>query len=175
MEIILHFNSYFYNGEAYVEGIRSSVVPVALYGNKFKRYYITGAAGAASEIGDAKFYEWLAGLIDGDGYIYERKNGLFSLVITFDIRDKLLAETIQQKLGGNLNLVSGVNAIRYKLHDGDSITQLLIKLNGLIRTKNRIEQFKLACFKYGVEYKDPIKLVYGNGWLSGFFDSDGLT
>lgn len=31
----------------------------------------------------------------------------------------------------------------------------------------------MACLKYGVEYKEPIKLVYGNGWLSGFFDSDG--
>lgn len=42
----------------------------------------------------------MAGLIDGDDYIYERQNGLFSIVITFDIRDKLLAETVQQKLGG---------------------------------------------------------------------------
>lgn len=41
----------------------------------------------------------------------------------------------------------------------DFIIKLLINLNGLIRTKNRIEQFKLACLKYGVEYKEPVKLV----------------
>ena len=53
----------------------------------------------------------MAGLIDGDGYIYKRQSGLFSIVITFDIRDKLLAETVQQKLGGNLNIVTDINAI----------------------------------------------------------------
>jgi hypothetical protein len=120
----------------------------------------------------------LAGLIDGDGYIYERPNGLFSVVITFDIRDKFTAEMVQKHLGGNLNIVTRSNAIRYKLHDHDSIFNLINKLNGLIRTKNRIEQFKSACLKYGVAYKEPIKLEYDNapnpqGWFSGFFDSDG--
>lgn len=34
------------------------------------------------------FFEWLAGVIDGDGYFYLSKKGIALLVITMDIRDK---------------------------------------------------------------------------------------
>ena len=80
---------------------------------------------------------------------------------------------VKTRLGGNLNTVNGVNAIRFKLHERDSIVCLLNNLNGLIRTKTRIDQFKSACLKYGVEYKETVKLEYDNAWFSGFFDSDG--
>ncbi len=122
---------------------------------------------------EKKFFEWLAGLIDGDGYIYQRSNGLFSLIIIFDIRDKSTAEFIKNSLGGNLNIVNQSNAIRYKLHRYESLTSIFSKLNGLLRSKTRIEQFKSACFKYGIEYKETIQLEYDNAWFSGFFDSDG--
>lgn len=109
-----HFDSYWNVYRVYANGVRHNAFHVAPCYNKFKRYYTTGPA---SVFDDTKYYEWLAGLIDGDGYFYERQNGLFSIVITFDIRDKLLAEMVQQKLSGNLNIVKDVNAIRYKLHD----------------------------------------------------------
>lgn len=120
------------------------------------------------------FYEWLAGLIDGDGYFWIRKiNRLTSLVITFDIRDIQTAQMIKDRLGGNLNILSGNKAVRFKLHNYEAIVSLVNNINGLIRTPNRIEQLKLVCLNYGIEYKDPIKLEYNNAWFSGFFDSDG--
>lgn len=125
--------------------------------------------------GEAKqFYEWLAGLIDGDGYFWIRKiNRLSSLVITFDIRDIQTAQMIKDRLGGNLNILRGNNAVRFKLHKYDAIVSLVNNINGLIRTPNRIEQLKLVCLNYGIEYKNPIKLEFNNAWFSGFFDSDG--
>jgi hypothetical protein len=123
---------------------------------------------------DKHFYEWLAGLIDGDGYFWIRKiNRLTSLVITFDIRDIQTAQMIKDRLGGNLNILTGNKAVRFKLHKYDAIVSLVNNINGLIRTPNRIEQLKLVCLNYGIEYKDPIKLEFNNAWFSGFFDADG--
>jgi hypothetical protein len=123
---------------------------------------------------DKHFYEWLAGLIDGNGYFWTRKiNRVTSLVITFDIRDMKTAQIIKDHLGGNLNLLSGNKAVIFKLHKYDAIVSLVNNINGLIRTQNRIEQLKLVCLNYGIEYKDPIKLEFNNAWFSGFFDADG--
>lgn len=94
-----HFYSYGNVEGAKADGVCRRKVHVALCCNKFNRYYTTGSACAFD---DTKFYEWLAGLIDGDGYIYERQNGLFSIVITFDIRDILLAPRKREK-GFNKN------------------------------------------------------------------------
>ncbi len=65
---------------------------------------------------------------------------------------------IKNCLGGKLQLIRGSKAIRFLLHKHDDIVLLINNLNGLIRTQNRIKQFKLVCLKYGVEYKNPIKL-----------------
>jgi hypothetical protein len=134
------------------------------------------ALASAPEAGheDKQFYEWLAGLIDGDGYFWLRKiNRLSSLVITLDIRDIQTAQMIKDRIGGNLNILRGNKAVRFKLHKYDAIVSLVNNINGLIRTPNRIEQLKLVCLNYGIEYKDPIKLEFNNAWFSGFFDSDG--
>ena len=94
---------------------------------------------------DIHFNEWLAGLIDGGGYFYIRKeNRLTSLVITFDSRDKKTAQMIKNRLNGKLQKVKGSNAIRFLLHKHDDIVLLINNLNGLIRTENRIKQFKLV-------------------------------
>jgi len=70
---------------------------------------------------------------------------------------------LENRLNGKLQKVTGSNAIRFLLHKHDDIVLLINNLNGLIRTENRIKQFKLVCLKYGIEYKNPIKLEYNNG------------
>jgi len=89
-------------------------------------------------------------------------NRLSSLVITLDIRDIQTAQMIKDRLGGNLNILRGNNAVRFKLHKHDAIVSLVNNINGLIRTPNRIEQLKLVCLNYGIGYKDPIKLEFNN-------------
>jgi len=46
------------------------------------------------------FFEWLAGLVDGDGYFNLSKKGIARLQITMDIRDKKALYEIKHKLGG---------------------------------------------------------------------------
>jgi len=49
---------------------------------------------------DLAFRQWLAGLIDGDGYFLLSKNGYNSCEITMDARDKKVLYLIQHKYGG---------------------------------------------------------------------------
>jgi hypothetical protein len=69
---------------------------------------------------------------------------------------------IKDRLGGNLNILRGNKAVRFKLHKYDAMVSLVNNINGLLRTPNRIEQLKLVCLIYGIEYKDPIKLEFNN-------------
>src|SRR3954447_25062163 len=65
---------------------------------------------------DIRFYEWLAGIIDGDGCFLVSKKGYCSLEIVTQLRDKKILYLIKQKFGGSVKLVSGNNHLRYRLH-----------------------------------------------------------
>src|ERR1700679_3225136 len=119
------------------------------------------------------WFDWLAGLIDGDGYFALSKKGYAALEITMDIKDAKCLYQIKQRLGGSIKRRSGVKALRYRLHNLKGLLFLLEKLNGRIRNSIRqIQLFKIY-EKYSLLFKFPLNLIKYNGWLSGFFDSDG--
>ena len=122
---------------------------------------------------DQRFYEWLAGFIDGDGCFLLSKKGYASLEIVTQLRDKKCLYLIKQKFGGSVKLYSGDNYLRYRLHHKDGLLNLIDKINGLLQNPTRILQLGKICDKYNLELKDPKSLTYYNGWLSGFFDTDG--
>lgn len=59
---------------------------------------------------DLAFNQWLAGLIDGDGYFILTKKGYNSCEITIDSRDKKVLYLIQHKYGGSVKQISNANA-----------------------------------------------------------------
>jgi len=120
-----------------------------------------------------KFNQWLAGLIDGDGSFLLTKKGYASLEITMDVRDKSCLNKIKQKFGGSIKLRSGVKAVRYRLHHKKGLLDLINAVNGEIRNPVRLLQLNKICEKYNINLIQPSILTYNNGWLSGFFDSDG--
>jgi hypothetical protein len=120
-----------------------------------------------------KFYEWLAGIIDGDGCFLVSKKGYCSLEIVTQLRDKKFLYQIKQKFGGAVKLVSGNNHLRYRLHHKEGLLKLINKVNGLIRNPIRILQLGRICEIYDIELKDPKSLTYYSGWLAGFIDTDG--
>nr|YP_009710017.1 putative LAGLIDADG homing endonuclease [Coleochaete scutata]QFU80122.1 putative LAGLIDADG homing endonuclease [Coleochaete scutata] len=120
-----------------------------------------------------KFNEWLAGLIDGDGYFHLSNKGYASLEIVMDIRDKHCLFEIKQKFGGFIKLKSGVNFVRYRLHNKKGLLDLINSINALIRNQIRLMQLKKICDKYDINLIASESLSYNNGWLSGFIDSDG--
>ena len=50
---------------------------------------------------------------------------------------------------------------------------LINAVNGEIRNPVRLIQINKICEKYNIKLIQPSVLTYNNGWLSGFFDSDG--
>lgn len=119
------------------------------------------------------FNEWLAGLIDGDGYFLLTKKGYVSCEICMDARDKKALYIILHKYGGSIKSVSGAKAFKYKLRNKKGLLHLINDINGLIRNPLRLLQMNKICNKYEILIKYPKALTYSNGWLSGFIDIDG--
>ena len=119
------------------------------------------------------FKEWLAGLIDGDGYFLFSKNGYNSCEITMDARDKKVLYLIQHMYGGSVKQISKALAFKYKLRNRAGLIALINDVNGLIRNPTRLLQMNKLCVKFNIELKYPNNLTFNNGWLSGFIDSDG--
>lgn len=120
-----------------------------------------------------KFKEWLAGLIDGDGFFLFNKKGYASLEITMNIRDSLCLYNIKNLYGGNIKFRSGGKAVRYRLHHKIGLLNLINDINGKIRNYNRILQLIKICNYYKIRFIYPKPLIKNNNWLSGLFDADG--
>lgn len=122
---------------------------------------------------DLVFSQWLAGLIDGDGCFLLTKKGYASLEIVLALRDKHALFQIKQKFGGSVKLRSGVNWLRYRMHHKEGMIRVIQAVNGEIRNPIRALQLKNICDKYNIPFISAKPLTKYNGWLSGFFDSDG--
>ena len=122
---------------------------------------------------DIKFNQWLAGLIDGDGYFGITQNKYTSCEILIALEDEIALKLIQNKLGGSIKLRSGVRAVRYRLLNKKGIINLINTVNGNIRNTKRLLQFYQVCNILDIIPINPIKLDYDNAWFIGFFDADG--
>ena len=133
---------------------------------------------------EEEFGCYLAGLIEGDGYIGKR-----SIEIAFHVSDISLAYYIKKRIGyGNVTKYTHTNnAVRYGVWNKEGISKILKLVNGKFFTKHKIEQitkFKLID-KYNLDIKESIyERYYGdlykqktwllsNYWLCGFTDADG--
>src|SRR6202035_5468301 len=96
-----------------------------------------------------------------------------SLEIVLETRDKHCLYLIKQKFGGSVKLRSGVKWLRYRLHHKSGLLNLINAVNGEIRNPVRLLQINKICENYNISLIQPSVLTYNNGWLSGFFDSDG--
>ena len=122
---------------------------------------------------DLAFKQWLAGLIDGDGYFLLSKNGYNSCEITMDARDKKVLYLIQHRYGGSVKQISNAYAFKYKLRNRTGLIALINDVNGFIRNPTRLLQMNKLCVKFNIELKYANNLTFNDGWFSGFIDSDG--
>jgi hypothetical protein len=157
----------------------NSILPLSIY-NKyplvFNRKMSTNIKDLDKDIQVLKnisFKEWLAGLIDGDGYFLLSKNGYNSCEITMDARDKKTLYLVQHMYGGTVKQISNARAFKYKLRNRKGLISLINDVNGLIRNPIRLLQMNKLCVKFNLELKYPNNLIFNNGWFSGFIDSDG--
>lgn len=122
---------------------------------------------------EQKWNQWLAGLIDGDGYLTIQKNNVAVCEITMPIDDESLLEKIKYVLGGNIRPRNGYNAVRYRLGHKAGMQNLINRINGHIRNSIRIPQLKKVCNHFNIKWIPASSLTNQDGYTAGFFDADG--
>ena len=97
----------------------------------------------------------LAGLIDGDGSLQVSKARYSSCEITVALADESMLLYIQSKAGGTIKKRSGVQAVRWRLHNRQGMLALVNRINGYIRHSSRLEQLKRVCILLDIKILNP--------------------
>ena len=79
------------------------------------------------------------------------KAGYSSCEITVALADERMLRIIQDKLGGSIKPRSGVQAIRWRLHNRSGMIDLVNRINGYIRHSSRLIQLNNVCAVIGVQ------------------------
>lgn len=127
---------------------------------------------------DSKFWNWFAGVLDGDGNFDIRLNGnnnkvLKQIRIKLHNRDIRILKRIQDFLHiGRINIDKNKPYCLYVISTKREMLYIINNVNGLIRLK--VPSFKLACDLYGINYiQANYNINLYNPYLSGLVDTDG--
>jgi LAGLIDADG endonuclease len=120
-------------------------------------------------------YQWLAGLIDGDGCFLVSSKSYGSLEITVSSDDETMLQKIKQEFGGSIKPRPNLKALRYRLHHAPGLKKLLHSVNGQIRNSVRQPQFKKILDLFNIKYIEHKPFNWQSAYASGLFDSDGCV
>jgi hypothetical protein len=127
---------------------------------------------------DDHFYNWLAGIVDGDGNFDIRKdpvNGfkLKAIAIKLHNRDVRILTRIQNYLHmGRVRADKNKPYSKYIVSTKKEMEFIINKLNGLIRIK--IPGFKKSCIYFNIIFKEPnYKIEPFDPYFAGLIDTDG--
>ena len=118
-------------------------------------------------------YDWLAGLIDGDGYFYLSKANYGCLELTVASADRPMLEEIRKEFNGRLKPRAGTASVRLRVHNKPGLVALVHAINGRLQNSVRQKQFETMALAYGVTVKPPQIFSWQNAYFSGLFDADG--
>lgn len=126
---------------------------------------------------------YLAGLIEGDGYISINNQNKIILGITFNIKDKPLANKLLNYIGNGTIVNRKSNSLELRFSSKDSLYKIIQLINGKFRTPKIKQLYNLIDwmnknhiqFKFKNIDKLPIdnSSLISNNWLAGFIDADG--
>ena len=120
------------------------------------------------------FNEYLAGVIDGDGYFRILSGKYPRLAIEVGIIDTPLLIAIQNYVGGKIyHLGNRPTLVKYQIADRSTMIKLVHLVNGHIRNTVRVPQFIKVCEALDIQYIPALPLTVHNAYWSGFFDADG--
>ena len=128
---------------------------------------------------DYKFWNWFAGIIDGDGNFdiridpLSKKKVLKQIRIKLHNRDVRILSRIQDFLHvGRIRADKNKPYSIYIVSTRESMMFLVKHLNGLIRLK--VPSFKEACLLYNINYKEAnYNIELYDPYFSGLVDTDG--
>ena len=126
---------------------------------------------------------YLAGLREGDGYISITKQDRVILGITFNIKDKPLAEKLLKYIGKGSIVSRKNNSIELRFSAFSSLKIIVNLINGKFRTPKIDQLHKLINWmnkKHSLASAQNIEnlpinksSLLSNSWLAGFIDADG--
>lgn len=122
---------------------------------------------------------YLAGLIEGDGYISITKEDRVILGITFNIKDKPLADKLLEFIGKGSIAYRKTNSIELRFSAFKSLKIIVKLINGKFRTPKIEQMHKLIDWMNKKHSLNIEKLpldnssLLNNNWLAGFIDADG--
>jgi len=132
------------------------------------------------EYGEKKMLaHYLAGLIEGDGYISITNTNRVLFGITFHIKDKPLAEKLLLLIGKGTILRRKSNCVELRFSALKTLNQLVYLLNGKFRTPQIDQLHKLIDWLNKNHSTNIIKLpidqsnILDNPWWTGFIDAHG--
>lgn len=128
---------------------------------------------------DYKFWNWFAGIIDGDGNFdiridpLSKKKVLKQIIIKLHNRDVRILSRIQDFLHvGRIRADKNKPYSIYIVSTRERMMFLVKHLNGLIRLK--VPSFKEACLLYNISYKEAnYNIELYDPYFSGLVDTDG--
>lgn len=126
-----------------------------------------------------QFVHYLAGLIEGDGYISITNENIVILGITFNIKDRPLAEKILQILLKGFIASRKTNCVELRISDKETLIRVINLINGKFRTPIIDQLYKIIDWLNNKYLMNIIKLpldnssILSNSWVSGFIDADG--
>lgn len=121
---------------------------------------------------DEMFGYYLAGLIEGDGYIGERE-----ISIAFSDKDAKNAYWLKERIGyGSIMPYKGKAAIRLCFYSKDARKRVFELINGKFVAPYKM--FNLKRYEYDLKLNMPILPIkvfdlWSNPWFAGFADADG--
>lgn len=133
---------------------------------------------------NSKFGYYLAGLFEGDGYITINNKNKVIFGITFNIKDKPLAQMILKIIGIGHICKRNTNSVELRFTSKISLQKILFLLNGKLRTPKIHQFYRLIDWVNKNYFHDNIKnkiiklpldtsSLIDNPWLTGLIDADG--
>ena len=155
---------------------------IGAYSQSAEPIRLCSAQKCAFKIGDQdqQFYQWLAGIIDGNGNFDIRKNKdnlnkltLKAIRIKLHNRDIRILTRIQNYLHmGRINSDKNKPYSLFIISTNNDMSFLINRLNGLIRIK--AHSFKKSCDLYNIPYIEPnYNIQKYDPYFSGLIDTDG--
>ena len=119
------------------------------------------------------FSYWLAGLIDGDGYLGVSKQNYTTCEITVGEKELNLLTKIKKRLGGKISKRINAKAYRWRLHDKKSMETLINMINGKLLLDSKKIQLQKVCKILNIEYKQKTLFSIDTYWVTGFYEAEG--
>lgn len=128
---------------------------------------------------DLNLSYYLAGLIEGDGYISINNKNKVILGITFNIKDLFLAKNLLNNFEQGFIVKRKTKSIELRFTSVKVLRKIINLINGKFRTPKIDQLYKLIDWMNKHHSIDIPKLsldnspLFNNSWLAGFIDADG--